>query len=62
MIDIKDKLTKLSEKLSQAKSSSCINVNSKEYNDYLLKAIELETFAVSLFYLKKLIYFSNIKI
>lgn len=62
MIDIKDKLTKLSEKLSQAKSSSCINVNFKEYNDYLLKAIELETFAFSLFYLKKLIYFSNIKI
>lgn len=48
-----DKLARIwKEELAQAKSSANINVNSNEYNDYSLKAIELDAFAFSQFYLR----------
>ncbi len=46
------------EELAQAKSSANINVNSNEYNDYSLQAIELDAFAFSQYYLRNCnIYF-----
>ncbi|MBP3503523.1 MAG: hypothetical protein J6K18_00140 [Bacilli bacterium] len=46
------------EELAQAKSSANINVNSNEYNDYSLQAIELDVFAFSQYYLRnRNIYF-----
>lgn len=49
-----DKLARIwKEELAQAKSSANINVNSNEYNDYSLQAIELDDFAFSQFYLRK---------
>ncbi len=41
------------EELAQAKSSANINVNSNEYNDYSLQAIELDAFAFSQLYLRR---------
>ena len=49
-----DKLARIwKEELAQAKSSGNINVNSNEYNDYSLQAIELDAFAFSQFYLRR---------
>lgn len=49
-----DKLARIwKEELAQAKSSANINVNSKEYNDYSLQAIELDAFAFTQFYLRR---------
>ncbi len=49
-----DKLARIwKEELAQAKSSANINVNSNEYNDYSLQAIELDAFAFSQFYLRR---------
>ena len=54
-----DKLARIwKEELAQAKSSANINVNSNEYNDYSLQAIELDAFTFSQFYLRRYnIYF-----
>lgn len=41
------------EELAQAKSLANIDVNSNEYNDYSLQAIELDAFAFSQFYLRR---------
>lgn len=49
-----DKLARIwKEELAQAKSSANIDVNSNEYNDYSLQAIELDAFAFSQFYLRR---------
>ena len=49
-----DKLARIwKEELAQAKSSANIDVNSNEYNDYSLQAIELDGFAFSQFYLRR---------
>lgn len=49
-----DKLAKIwKEELTQVKSSANIDVNSSEYNDYSMQAIELDAFALSQFYLRR---------
>ena len=58
-----DKLSRIwKEELAQAKSSANIDVNSNEYNDYSLQAIELDAFAFSQFYLRKNNIFYKYKI
>ena len=58
-----DKLARIwKEELAQAKSSANIDVNSNEYNDYSLQAIELDAFAFSQFYLRKNNIFYKYKI
>ena len=54
-----DKLARIwKEELVQPKTSANIGVNSNEYNDYSLQAIELDAFAFSQFYLRRYnIYF-----
>ena len=41
---------KLKEELAQTKSPANIDVNSNEYNDYSLQAIELDAFEFSQFF------------